>query len=659
MASTTRDVADPFRWLEEDSNETRAWTDAQNRATRDYFSKRGDLSALRARIAELLETGFCESPYVCPNAKGKRAFYTRREGAAQQPKLVMREGDDEKNERVIVDAEKLSSDATDALDWWYPSPSGARLVWGRSTAGSEKSVLFVRDVETGQDSDRIDDTQHCTVAWTSETTFFYTRHPPGDPYSAHVYFHELGRDPKDDPCVFGEGREKTDAPQPIASPCGKFLFIVVQQGWTKCVLWFRDLRDARSSFVPLVDPARNEEATFEVIVRRDAFFVLTDSSAPRKKLFVGDYENPKRDKWREVIAEGDDVLSSVAIGRDGIVCAYLRDASSVLVSNGVEFALPAIGSASVFSSPDDDDVYVAFTSFVVPFGVWKIENGALVPWARVARATSIDASSGDVIVERQFATSQDGTRIPLFVVRKKSTELPAKTILWGYGGFNVNQTPAFSVRALAFVERGGVWASAVLRGGGEFGEAWHRAGMLAKKQNVFDDFYACAEHLVREHTTTHRLLAALGGSNGGLLVSVAITQRPELFGAALALVPLSDMLRYHLFRLGAFWIPEYGSPEEPAAFDVLYKYSPLHRVTSALRYPPTLFWTAESDSRVDPMHARKMAATMQAAGATALLRVETNAGHGMGKPTAKIAEQVACELAFAFAELGKESPPKS
>ena len=265
----------------------------------------------------------------------------------------------------------------------------------------------------------------------------------------------------------------------------------------------------------------------------------------------------------------------------------------------------------------------------------------------------------DVIVERQFATSRDGTRIPLFVVRKNSTELPAKTVLWGYGGFNVNQTPAFSVRALAFVERGGVWASAVLRGGGEFGEEWHRAGMLANKPNVFDDFYACGEHLVREHTTTNRLLAALGGSNGGLLVSVAITQRPELFGAALALVPLTDMLRYHLFRLGAFWIPEYGSPEDEPSFDVLYKYSPLHHVTSAMRYPATLFWTAESDSRVDPMHARKMAATMQAAGASALLRVETNAGHGMGKPTAKIADQVACELSFAFAELGKETPPNS
>jgi len=641
--------SDPYRWLEEDTPETRAFTDEQNRATDAYFAARGELPRLRRRVAELLETGFCEAPCVVPRAGGgKRAFYTRREGSAQQPKLVVR--DDDGEDRVVIDAESLSADATDALDWWYPSPSGAKLAWGRSTAGSEKSVLFVRDLETGVDTDRIDDAQHCVVAWTSDTSFFYTRHPPNDPYDARVFFHELGRDPKDDPCVFGEAREKTDSPYPIASPCGRFLVVVVQQGWSKCELWFCDLRSEARAFVPLVT---NEEATFDVVVRRDAFYVLTDAGAPKKRVFRCDYENPARENWREVIAEGPDVLTSIAIVRDGskdaIACAYLRDASSIIVVNGKEIALPAIGSASVSSSPDDDDAYVAFTSFIVPLGVWRIQESALVPWANVTRAPDVR----DVIVEREFATSRDGTRVPLFVVRKKSAPLPAKTILWGYGGFNVNQTPAFSVRALAWVERGGAWASAILRGGGEYGEAWHRAGMLANKQNVFDDFYACAESLAARGIATPATICALGGSNGGLLVAVAVTQRPESFGAAISLVPLTDMLRYHLFRLGAFWIPEYGSPDDPDARAVLAKYSPLHNVRADARYPPTLFWTAESDSRVDPMHARKMTKAMQDFGARAFLRVETKAGHGMGKPTAKIADQIACELTFAETELSE------
>jgi prolyl oligopeptidase len=569
---------------------------------------------------------------------GKRAFYTRREGDAQQPKLVVREGE---LERVLIDAEKLSADATDALDWWYPSPNGTRVAWGRSSAGSEQSVLHVRDVATGEDLDvRIPNTQHCTVAWTSETSFFYVRYPEGNPYDGRVYFHELGRAFQDDPLIFGEGRDKTDVPVPIASPCGRFLVVVVQQGWSKTELWLCDLRTDTRAFVPL---ATGEEAIFEPIVRRNALWIMTNSGAPRYRLFRVDWENPAREHWREVLPEKEDVLTSVAISGDRVVATYLRDASSVLIDDGREIALPAIGSATVTCSPDDDGVYVGFTSFVVPLGVWKLENGALAPWAQ-PKATG----PSDVLVEKRFAKSKDGTRVPMFVVRKNDTKLPARCVLYGYGGFNVNQTPAFSARVLSFVERGGVWVSSVLRGGGEYGEGWHKAGMLDRKQNVFDDFHACAESIARDGTTTKDALVAVGGSNGGLLVSAAVTQRPELFAAGVALVPLADMLRYHLFRLGQFWISEYGSPDVESEFRVLYAYSPYHHVERRA-YPSMLFWAAESDSRVDPMHARKMAAAMQAAttsGRPVLLRVETKAGHGMGKPTAKVADQLACELAF-------------
>jgi prolyl oligopeptidase len=633
-------IDDPFRWLEDDSEETRAWQSAKNRDADDYFAKRAALPAMRARITDLLRTGYCELPCVT----GKRAFYTRREGDAQQPKLVVRENG---QERALIDAEKLSADATDALDWWYPSPRGTRVAWGRSSAGSEQSVLHVRDVATGEDLDvRIPNTQHCMVGWTTESTFFYVRYPEGDPYDARVYFHELGRDWKNDRLVFGEGRDKTDVPVPLVSPDGRFLVIVVQQGWSKTELWLRDLET--ETFVPLTT---GEEAIFEPIVRREALWVMTNSGAARYRLFRVDWKNPKREHWREVLAEKDDVLTSVAIGEprgsgaariERVVATYLRDASSVLIDGDREIALPSIGSATVTSSPDDEDVYVGFTSFVVPLGVWKLDD-TLVPWAQVS-----SKGPGDVVVEKRFAKSKDGTRLPMFVVKKRDATAPARCVLYGYGGFNVNQTPAFSARVLSFVERGGTWVSSVLRGGGEYGEAWHKAGMLDRKQNVFDDFFACAESLLADGTTTKDALAAVGGSNGGLLVSAAVVQRPDLFAAGVALVPLADMLRYHVFRLGQFWISEYGSPDVEAEFHVLYKYSPYHHVETRA-YPAMLFWAAESDSRVDPMHARKMTAAMQSAttsGRSIVLRVETKAGHGMGKPTAKVADQLACELAF-------------
>jgi prolyl oligopeptidase len=653
-------IDDPYRWLEEESDETRAWQDAQNRATDAYFARVAGLAELRRRVSALLEVGFCETPFV---SAGKRAFYTRREGAAQQPRLVVREPDG--GERVLLDAATLSKDATDAVDWWYASPGGTRVAWGRSSQGSEQSVLSVRDVATGRDLDvGIPDTQHCVVAWAGEDAFYYTRHPPGSPYESRIYFHDLGRDPKDDPLIFGEGREKTDLPQPVLSPCGRYLVVVVQRGWSRSELYLRDLRDPSGVFAAL---ATGEDAVFEPIVRRDALFVLTNSGAPRYRLFAAPWETPERASWREIVAETDDVLASVAITSSRIVASYLRDASSLVVTRdraGVEIGpprevvLPAIGTASVVSSPDDEDVYVGFTSFAVPLGARRLssDGASLEPWAEVS---SPPESAAGVLVERRFATSRDGTRVPLFVVRRGDAPPgPARAILYGYGGFNVNQTPAFSVRALAFVERGGVFAVSVLRGGGEYGEAWHKAGMLERKQNVFDDYFACAEELVRAGITTPGQLAALGGSNGGLLVGAAVTQRPELFAAGVALVPLADMLRYHLFRLGAYWIPEYGSPDDEAAFRVLYKYSPLHAVRRA-DYPSMLFWTAESDSRVDPMHARKMAAAMQAcstSGRPVLLRVETKAGHGMGKPTAKVGEQIAAELAFVEAETGKKGP---
>ena len=369
--------------------------------------------------------------------------------------------------------------------------------------------------------------------------------------------------------------------------------------------------------------------------------------------------------WREVLAEHDDVLVDVAViggARRELVASYLHEAAARIERFGSDGAslgaieLPVLGSAGIAGAWDADEVFVELTSFATPWQVLRFDRAtaATSVWDRVGASSTLPR----VRVSMLYATSKDGTKVPMFVVEKEGIardgDRPA--ILYGYGGFNIAQTPAFSARTLASVEHGGVWAVALLRGGGEFGEAWHRAGMLDKKQNVFDDLYACAEELFRARVTRPGRLGVVGGSNGGLLVATAVTQRPELFRAGLSLVPLADMLRYHRFRIGRLWTAEYGDPDDPAAFAWLHAYSPYHRARAGVRYPSMLFGTAESDSRVDPMHARKMAARLQELQADpdhpVLLRVESRAGHGAGKPVAKLVDELVDELAFLFHELG-------
>jgi prolyl oligopeptidase len=378
-----------------------------------------------------------------------------------------------------------------------------------------------------------------------------------------------------------------------------------------------------------------------------------------------DYAAPTRDRWRQVLAEHADVLADVAViggAHREIVGSYLHEASARIERFGPDgeprgsIPLPVLGSAGISGAWDAEEAFVELTSFATPFQVLRFDraSGRATVWDRVGASIALPA----VRVSMLYATSKDGTRIPMFVVEKEGTardgDRPA--VLYGYGGFNIAQTPAFSTRTLTTVEHGGVWVVALPRGGAEFGEAWHRAGMLEKKQNVFDDLYACAEELFRSRVTRPERLGVVGGSNGGLLVAAAVTQRPELFRVGLSLVPLADMLRYHRFRIGRLWTAEYGDPDDPGAFAWLHAYSPYHRARPGLRYPSMLFATAESDSRVDPMHARKMAARLQelqsGTDRPILLRVESRAGHGAGKPVAKLVDEVVDELAFLLHELG-------
>jgi prolyl oligopeptidase len=656
-------VADPYRWLEDgDSDEVRAWTDAQNAITAAVVGAIPERRAIAARLMELLEIGAMTAPVVCDARAGsRRYFHQRRRGTEAQPILYVRDGRDGVD-RPLLDPAALSPDATTALDWWYPSRDGAVVAWGRSDAGSEDSTLFVRDAVTGRDlADAIPHTRHASVAWLSDASgFFYTRYPsPGavpdgdEKYGSLVFFHRLGDDWTRDEVVFGQGRDKIDVPSVAISPSGRWLIVRVHRGWDESEVYVRDLTSG--SWIPI---AVALGSNFEPYPLDDRLLLLTNDGASRYRLLSVDYAHASRDAWTELVDERDDVLFDVAVSRDAIVLGYLHDASTRLERFALDGAplgpidLPAIGTATAHAAHDDTDVFIGFTSFTTPFDVLRFDtrDGSVSTWDRIGGPLA------NVDVSLRFATSKDGTRIPMFVVAKRGATGPSPTILYGYGGFNALTTPAFSSRAQLFVERGGVWVSAVLRGGGEYGETWHRAGMLESKQNVFDDFAACAEALIRDGVTSTNQLALLGGSNGGLLVAALATQRPDLFRVGISLVPLTDMLRYHRFRIAKLWISEYGSADDPTEFPFLYAYSPYHRVVDGSSYPSMLFATGESDSRVDPLHARKMAARMQAAQGDAsrpiLLRVEASAGHGAGKPLAKIVEESSDFMAFLMREVG-------
>jgi len=669
-AGPAAEAIDPFRWLEDgDSPETRAFTERENARTRAVIDAIPGRAAFRADITRFLQVGTVGAPAVRRTKAGVlRYFHAKREGAQNQSTLYVRDGL-RGRDRALIDVSALSADGTSALDWWFPSRDGAWVAWGRSESGSEESVLHVRDVETGRDHElRIDRTRHASVAWKADGSgFYYSRYPkkgtvpPGDEkYGAKIFYHDLAsKDPDADPLVFAAS-VKTDVPSVSISPNGKWLAFHVHQGWDKNELY---LQDATTPGAPRVPLAVGKKALFSAALRDEGLFVHTNDGAPRYELYAVDYAHPERAAWRKVLAEAKEPLEDVAITKQEIVATYLVDAATKVVRFGhdgrkkAEVQLPEASTAHVSEGMDGEEIFVRDESFARPSRVQVLDaRGALQPWDKVGATFS----AGDVQVKRLFATSKDGTQIPLFVISKGPLRArgAAPTVLYGYGGFNVNQRPAYSARVMSVLSRGGVWAHAILRGGGEYGEAWHEAGMLAKKQNVFDDFYACAEKLVAEGITSREKLAAMGGSNGGLLVATALTQRPELFRVGLSLVPLTDMLRYHLFRIAKLWIPEYGDPDDAAAREWLRAYSPYHHVTKGARYPAALFTTAESDSRVDPMHARKMAARLAAAQGDptrpVLLRVETKAGHGAGKPVGKLAEEMADELGFMLNELGQK-----
>jgi prolyl oligopeptidase len=667
------EVRDPYRWLEDgESDEVKAWTEEQNRRMRARLDAVPGRKWLEERLWQWQETGSLGAPEVRGKGKSARLFYTRRAGKQNQPVLYVREGKGNGKDRVLLDVNQLAADGTQSLDWWYPSEDGTLLAYGVSSSGDENSILRVREVATGRDrEDTIPHARACSLAWLpAGDGFYYTRYPtPGsvpageEHYHRQVYFHRLGTDSATDAKIFGEGLGFSSWPNVDLSPDGRWLAVEVSEGWSKSEIFLLDTQKHEAA-VPVVT-GRN--AIFNLVeVLDDRMYVVSNENAPRYQLWQVDPRKPGREHWKLVIPEGEDILESAAAASGKLAALYLKDAASrvrVFSSTGKplhDIALPGLGTVSALHARHDQrDIYFPFTSFLTPTKVLRhdVSAGKTSLWQELT--APVDTTQ--FTVEQVRFPSKDGTLVPMFLVHKKALVRDGSnpTLLYGYGGFNVNLTPGFAAWVGPFIERGGVYAVPNLRGGGEYGEAWHRAGMLESKQNVFDDFAAAAEYLVRDKITTRERLAISGRSNGGLLVAAAVTQHPELFKAAVCGVPLTDMVRYHLLQIARLWIPEYGSSENPAEFPFLYAYSPYHHVTGGTAYPATLVFSAESDTRVDPMHARKFAARLQAATsskAPILLRIEGKAGHGAGKPMAKIVAQYTDEFSFLFAELGVSAP---
>jgi prolyl oligopeptidase len=661
-------VVDNYRWLENgNSPETQKWVAEEMAYTRGLLDPLPGRDAVNKRLTELLSIGSITAPAIA----GKHYLYTKREGMQNQAVLYVRDGLNG-SDRVLVDANQLAADGTVALDWFQPSDNGKYVAYGISQSGSEMSTLHIVETKTGTVlPDTIERTRAASIAWLHDNSgFYYTRYPkkgdvpPGqEMYNRHVFFHWLGTDPETDALTFGEGRDPEDWPSVFLSNDSRWLLIHVSQGWTKSELFLMDTQGKN----PPSRLTTGKDFNYGAEVYDGKVYITTNEEAPRYHVFVTDAGNFDRQSWKEIIPQTDAVLQGISVYGGKLFAQYEQNATSQLKIFDLEGkklsdpALPAIGT--VFGAGgrwNRDEVFYGFHSFTVAPSVYRydLKDGSTSLWTKVD-APSIAPSAYEVAQE--WYQSKDGTRVPMFVVHKKGLVKNGKnpTLLTGYGGFNISLTPSFSRTAYLWMEHGGVFAVANLRGGAEFGEDWHRAGMLDKKQNVFDDMIAAAQHLISEKYTDKNHLAIQGGSNGGLLMGAMMTQRPDLFRAVVCQVPLLDMLRYQNFQIAKLWIPEYGSAENAEQFKWLYAYSPYQRVKAGVEYPAILFMTGDFDTRVDPLHAKKMAALMQAEaknGASKtrpiLLRIESKAGHGAGKPVTKQIEEFTDVYSFLFWQLG-------
>ena len=707
-------IADPYRWLEDtDSPETKAWVEAENKVTEAFLATIPERPAIKSKLTQLWNYARFSAPFK----EGGRYFFFQNTGLQNQSILYVQDGSNAKP-RVLLDPNLLSPDGTVALSGQTASDDGHYLAYSVSTSGSDWREVRVRDVNNARDlADTLKWVKFSNISWTHDNKgFFYSRYDEqtsGNKMTnvnrnQKLYYHRVGRPQSRDDLVY----DRPDQPDWLLSGSvtddGQYLIITVEQGTDdRTRLYFIDLDNSGKPEInnPVVRLIDKFDAVYDFIGNRGTtFYVRTDRNAPKGRIVAISIDNPREERWATVVAESKDALASAITAGDDIVAHYLQDAHSSIrfftssrddrrreqrprgqppqqrnpggiyddtstgpLTRGAvqltgagfsprgELPLPGIGSVNeIHGKQGDDELFYSFTSFLYPTTIYRYDLNSRKN--EVFRSPKVAFDPSLYETRQVFYTSKDGTRVPMFITAKKGVQLDGNnpTLLYAYGGFNISSTPSFSPANAVWLDMGGIYALANLRGGGEYGKAWHEGGMLAKKQNVFDDFNAAAEYLIKEKYTSTPKLAIRGGSNGGLLVGAVMTQRPELFGATIPEVGVMDMLRFQKFTIGWAWTSDYGSSDDPEQFKYLRAYSPLHNIKPGTCYPPTLAFTADHDDRVVPGHTFKFVATMQAAQSCAnpvLVRIETKAGHGAGTPTTKQIDQAADRFAFLVREL--------
>jgi prolyl oligopeptidase len=664
-------VADPYRWLENlDSNDTRAWVEAQNKATFAYLKEIPAREQIKQRLTKLWNY----ERYGIPFKEGGHYFYAKNNGLQNQNVIYTTQSPDAEG-RVLFDPNTLSTDGTVALSNYRISDDGKLMAYGLAQAGSDWQEWRVRDIETGKDlPDQVKWVKFSGASWSKDNKgFFYSRYDEpkegvkmsGANYFQKLYYHRIGEPQSQDALIYERPDQKDWLLSGSVTDDGHYLIIYASQGSSdKTRVYYKDLQAKDAQVVKLLDEG---DAAYSLIDNDGpVFWFRTDLDAPRGKIIAIDTRNPERKNWKEIAPQAAETLQGVNVVGNMFVASYLKDARSQIKIFSLdgkltrEVQLPGIGSAGGFNGRrSDKETFYSFNSYTTPATIYRYDMAT--GKSSVFRAPKVDFNPAEYETKQVFYPSKDGTRVPMFITYKKGLKLDGAnpTLLYAYGGFNISQTPGFSVGSLVWMEMGGVYAVANLRGGSEYGEDWHKAGTRLQKQNVFDDFIAAAEWLISNKYTSTPKLAIHGGSNGGLLVGAVMTQRPELFGATLPAVGVMDMLRFQKFTIGWAWVSDYGSSDNPEEFKAIYKYSPLHNIKPGVAYPPTLITTADHDDRVVPSHSFKFAAAMQAAQAgpnPILIRIETRAGHGAGKPTSKIIEEIADRWGFLVRALNMNPP---
>lgn len=645
------EIIDPYRWLEEqESSETRAWIDAQNKYTHSLLDELPSRPLIQKRLSELLRVDTVTPPFEL----GGRYFLSKKRAEDDLFILYVRQGLNGKDE-VLIDPHTLSPDHTTDIGLLDASNDGKLIVYSIRRGGQDETEVRVMDVDKRKDVDQLPHALYRGVSLKPDGSGFYynlQRRETG----LRVFYHAIGTDPSKDVEVFGKGYGPDKWVFGSVSEDGRYLLFGVSHGWARNEVYVQKLPDG-----PIQPIVNDLPAHFNAGFAGDRLVMQTDWQAPNQRIVVVDLNDPAREKWREIIPEGRNAIAGFSLVGGKLFVNYLHNVTTQIKIFSLdgkalgEVSLPGLGSAGLGGRWGSNEAFFSFRSFVTPQTIYRydVQTGKSELWAR----PKVPFKSDDFEVRQIWYSSKDGTKVPMFLVHKKGLQPDGKlpVLLYGYGGFNVSQTPRFNSAAALWAEQGGVFALANIRGGGEFGEAWHKAGMLDKKQNVFDDFIAAAEWLIKNNYTNPSRLAIQGGSNGGLLVGAAFTQRPELFQAVLCQFPDLDMVGFYRFKNNnPPALLEYGNASIPEQFKYLYAYSPYQKVKPGEKYPALLFTTGDQDTRVPPLQARKMTARLQAAstsGKPVLLLYDTKAGHAGGRPLSKIIEDVSLELSFLFWQL--------